>query len=203
MATLQDYYGKTQRSLSKDIETYDLQNFVETGTGYGDSVSYALENGFGVKSVYSIEINEQIASKARNRFIGYKNLSIVTNDSYNGLAQIVPKLIGNTVFFLDAHFPGADFGYAEYRSESNSDLNLPLQNELELIHSLKDVSKDLFLIDDLRIYEVGDYEMGNWPKEKGAVHSGIDFITKIFEKTHTIEKHYFYSGFLTIFPKTL
>jgi len=201
MATLQDYYGRVSRSLESDIEKYSLDNFIETGTGLGDTVSYALRNGFSVKNIYSFEIYEDIAKKAIDRFIGYPYCNIIGKDSYEGLKELLPTLEGNSMFFLDAHFPGADFGYTKYSDNIDHDLKLPLQKEIELICNSRDISNDVFLIDDLRIYEEANYEMGNWPKENGAVHTGTDFITEAFDKTHTIEKHYFYSGFITILPK--
>lgn len=202
MATLQDYYNRVKRKLSDDVNYYQIENFVETGTGLGDSISFALNNGLGMKNIYSFEINPEIASRAKNRFIGYQKLNIINTDSYSGLKELLKTLKGNTIFFLDAHFPGADFGYNSYSTTiDNKDLNLPLQNELELICEMKDTTNDIFLIDDLRIYEEANYEMGNWPKEKGGVHTGIDFITNKLGKTHSVEKHYFFSGFLTITPK--
>lgn len=201
MATLQDYYGRINRSLESDIQEFDISNLIETGTGLGDSVSFALSNGFSMKNVYSFEIYEDIAKRARDRFVGYPNCKIIGKDSYTGLSELIPTLKGNSIFFLDAHFPGADFGYTKYSDQIDHDIKLPLQKELELICSLKDTSKDIFLIDDLRIYEEANFEMGNWPKENGAVHTGIQFILDLLHKTHNIEKHYFYSGFITILPK--
>lgn len=201
MATLLDYYSRVNRSIFLDIVNNNVQNFIETGTGLGDTVDYVVKNLNKNISIYSIEIYEEIADKARRRFINSQNCNILNGNSYEVLADLVPKLSGNCMFFLDAHFPGADFGYTKYSDDIEHNTKLPLQKELELICSLRDTKSDVFLIDDLRIYEEGNFEMGNWPKENGAVHTGIDFIYDLLGNTHNIQKHYFFSGFVTILPK--
>jgi len=201
MATLNDYYNRVDRTLEDDIENYNISSFVETGTGLGDTVAYVLSNSKNPIDVLSIEIYKDIANKASDRFQNYTNCKIINNNSYDGLLEILPSLKERVLFFLDAHFPGADFGYTSYGDDIEINLKLPLQRELELICSNRDTSRDVFLIDDLRIYEEGNYELGNWPKENGAVHTGIDFIYDCLAKTHNIQKHSFCSGFITILPK--
>lgn len=201
MATLNDYYNRVNRTLEDDIKNYNIGSFVETGTGLGDTVAYVLSNSKNLIDVLSIEIYGDIANKASDRFQNYTNCKIINNNSYDGLLEILPSLKENVLFFLDAHFPGADFGYTSYGDDIDRNLKLPLQRELELICNKRDVSHDVFLIDDLRIYEEGNYELGNWPREKGAVHTGTDFIYEYLAKTHIIQKHSFCSGFITILPK--
>jgi len=201
MATLNDYYNRVDRTLEDDIENYNISSFVETGTGLGDTVAYVLSNSKNLIDVLSVEIYKDIANKASERFQNYTNCKIINNNSYDGLLEILPSLKERVLFFLDAHFPGADFGYTSYGDDIEINLKLPLQRELELICSNRDTSRDVFLIDDLRIYEEGNYELGNWPKENGAVHTGIDFIYDYLAKTHNIQKHSFCSGFITILPK--
>jgi hypothetical protein len=108
---------------------------------------------------------------------------------------------GNVLFFLDAHFPGADFHYESYTSVTDYNIRLPLKRELETISALRDISKDVFIIDDLRVYEDNDYSDGNWPLRSVAGGNGIDFVYQIFEKTHNIQKDLRHQGFLIITPK--
>lgn len=201
MATLSDYYSRVERSIVLDILNYNIENFIETGTGLGDTIDYVIKNVRRNVNVYSIEIHQEIAERARKRFLGNENCTIINGNSYEVLRSLTPELKGNSIFFLDAHFPGADFGYTKYSDNIEYDTKLPLEKELQLICSLRDTKSDIFLIDDLRIYEESNYEMGNWPKENGAVHTGIDFIYNLLGNTHDIQKHYFFSGFITILPK--
>lgn len=202
MATLKDYYNKVPSTLLSDIRKYQINNFIETGTGLGDTVAYVLNQNSGVQ-ITSIEFHPEVARRAQDRFIYEDKVLILEGDSKEVLKDLKTNYYtGNTLFFLDAHYPGADFGYSKYNDpDMDPDLKLPLHKELEVICNIKDVSQDVFLIDDLRIYEEGPYEMGNITKEQGAVLTGVDFIYDLLGKTHNIEKHYFYTGFLTITPK--
>lgn len=201
MATLKDYYNKTQKIILTDLYTHNIDNIVETGTGLGDSIQYLLDFNINTKNIYSFEIHNEVWLRAVNRFNGNSNVDIKNIDSYNGLKELLPNLTGNTMFFLDAHYPGADFGYNSYTDTTDEKLNLPLKSEIELICRNRDISNDIFLIDDLRIYETGSFEFGNISVSQGASHTGIDFIMNFLGETHIIQKHYFYTGFITAYPK--
>ena len=105
------------------------------------------------------------------------------------------------MFFLDAHFPGADFHYETYTSVEDYDTRLPLKKEIETIVSNRDTKNDVFIIDDLRVYEDNDYTDGNWPLRSVAGGDGIDFIYNYLSDTHDINKDLRYQGFLIITPK--
>ena len=111
------------------------------------------------------------------------------------------KLNGNVLFFLDAHFPGADFHYETYTSVTDYDTRLPLKKEIEAIVNNRNIKNDVFIIDDLRVYEDNEYSDGNWPLRKIAGGDGIDFIFDLLGNTHNIERDLRYQGFLIITPK--
>ena len=132
--------------------------------------------------------------EAYTRFIRNKNIRIYNIESVFGMKKLFKyyNFRDPILFFLDAHFPGADFGLAGYEDETNEDIRIPLQKEMETIVSLRgaDIKKDVFIIDDLRIYEDGPYEAGPWElKEKLGGH-GIEFVYDLFAATHYIEKDY-------------
>ena len=101
---------------------------------------------------------------------------------------------------MDAHYPGADFGLASYGDEKDMDKRLPLQKELETILAVRDVNEDVFVIDDLRIYEDGDFEAGNWDERKKYGGDGIEFIEEMFDDTHYVVRSYNKQGFIILFP---
>ncbi len=101
---------------------------------------------------------------------------------------------------MDAHFPGADFGLASYGDEKDLKKRLPLQSELEIIVNSKEVSNDVFVIDDLRIYEDGPFEEGNWSDRKKYGGDGIEFIEEMFDDTHYVVKSYNKQGFVILLP---
>jgi hypothetical protein len=201
MATLKDYF-ESKESLKSFIEQYDLKYFIETGTGIGDTVAF-VQGQF--KMIYSIEMIEGIYKKALSRFINNYDVCLINDDSKNALKQTLKiKLLdqGNILYFLDAHFPGADFKYAEYDSESDPDIRIPLHKELETIVDQRGtlLKNDVIIIDDLRIYEDGPYDAGNWPLRQSIGGEGIDFIYELFGETHYIEKDYRYQGFIILKP---
>ena len=70
------------------IRTFDLKEikdncntsvFVETGTLHGDGIDYALEYGFD--SLYSIEIDQTLYTKALAKYIDNTNVNILKGSS--------------------------------------------------------------------------------------------------------------------------
>jgi len=179
----------------------NIVNFVETGTGDGSScrhVAGAVKN----INIHTIEYVPEILEKTK-AVLGplYANINFHLGSSKDVLAELVPTLRGGTLFWLDAHFPGADYGLASYDSFEDKTIRIPLEVELETICSLRDISKDVFVMDDLRIYEDGPFEEGNWTGRKILGGVGIDFIRKLLEITHNIEKSYSQQGFIIARPK--
>ncbi len=182
--------------LKKD---YNLTNYIESGTGEGITLSYALKFNFN-KNI-SIEIFDEIFNQATEKFKS-ENCEIVKGNSYEVLPDILSKVEGNSLFFLDAHFPGADFGFNTYNSEKDINKRLPLEKELTVIlDSYKNYDKSVIIVDDLRIYEDGPFEDGNWSDRKTIGLNGINFIYELFDKTHNIEKNYKHQGYVVLKPK--
>ena len=183
------------------LDTCKIKNFVETGTGIGEVVSSVCREDYDL-NVHTIEIMEEIYKKNLITYSYLDNVNWHLGKSFDILPEILPTLKGNTLFWMDAHFPGADFGLASYGDVEDMDERLPLQKELETIVKNKDVTNDVFVIDDLRIYEDGPFEEGNWPDRKLYGGDGIDFIDDIFEETHYVIKSYVKQGFIILFPIT-
>ncbi len=107
----------------------------------------------------------------------------------------------NAIFWLDAHFPGVDLGFASYDAEVNLDTRLPLERELDVIHRVRGGFQDVILIDDLRIYEKGPFEHGNMDRvgQGDVAKYGLEFLEK-FRKRYTIEKIYRDEGYIVLSP---
>ena len=183
------------------LDYYDIKNFVETGTGQAEVVRSVYEANEDL-NIHTIEVVEEIFDQNKIKFSYLKDVSWHLGTSFKILPEILPTFEGNTLFWMDAHFPGADFGLASYGDVEDMDERLPLQKELETIVKNKDVTNDVFVIDDLRIYEDGPFEEGNWPDRKLYGGDGIDFIDDIFEETHYVIKSYVKQGFIILFPIT-
>ena len=181
------------------LKFYDIKNFVETGTGIGEVVRSVCEIDQNI-NIHTIEIIEEIYNKNKISLSYLDNVNWHLGQSSDVLPDIVPSLQGSTLFWMDAHFPGADFGLAEYGDEKNIDKRLPLKSELEIIIKNKDVSNDVFIIDDLRIYEDGPFEAGVWKDRSKYGGDGIEFVEELFEETHYVVKSYNQQGYIMLFP---
>ena len=183
------------------LDYYDIKNFVETGTGQAEVVRSVYEANEDL-NIHTIEVVEEIFDQNKIKFSYLKDVSWHLGTSFKILPVILPTFDGNTLFWMDAHFPGADFGLSSYGDEKDMDKRLPLKRELESIVQSRDVKNDVFVIDDLRIYEDGPFETGNWDERTKYGGDGIGFIEDIFEDTHYIGRSYNAQGSVILFPIT-
>jgi hypothetical protein len=186
--------------LTRIIREYHTPYFFETGTWKGDAVAYALESPF--TKIISIEIIPEIAIEAGKRFLSTDKVKIIEGNSVDVMAKELPKLNGNCVFWLDAHFPGADAGMTDYDAIEDEETRLPLAKEVEIIKTTRAGFNDVLIIDDLRIYEDGPYQNGLVPPNAmpGGARS-ISFVYQYFETTHYIFKSFLDEGYILLFPK--
>lgn len=181
------------------LDFYNIDNFVETGTGAAEVVR-SISSIKSDLNIHTIEIIEEIFNKNKISNSYLTNVNWHLGQSSEVMPEILPQLEGNTLFWLDAHFPGADFGLASYGDEKDLDKRLPLRSELEIIVEGRDVSNDVFVIDDLRVYEDGPFETGNWAERNLYGGDGIAFIEDLFEDTHFVVRSYNKQGFVILLP---
>lgn len=192
--------------LTQYVEKYNCKTYFETGTGKGICLKHALN--FNFNKFYSVDLDGDLIEEVKGKFIGYP-LTLIHDYSSNALEQYVSLLDNEPVFFfLDAHFPGADFHKISYEESIRTYKNeaFPLYQELTTIKKFRNTDKDVFLIDDFKLYEEGNYEFGGWAysdlqKELGLVTES-QFIYDLFKDTHNFEKSLRHQGFLFIIPKT-
>jgi hypothetical protein len=110
--------------------------------------------------------------------------------------ELPPALV-----WLDAHFPGADFGLRDYQAVGIPEqIRQPLACELEILAGRPGC--DVILIDDLRLIEAGDYEAGPAPEELAvAAPRGADWIRRRFAATHEARVSLRDQGYLILIPK--
>lgn len=181
---------------SKDLSDYV---FIETGTGMGEGLSYAKKYPF--QRLHSIEYVTEIYNKVNPILSDYRTFI------YNGSSESeLPKILSTeyqskVLFWLDAHFPGADFHLNDYNFMKDHPEHMPLSKELDLIKNCKDISKDIFIIDDLQLYEQGNYE--NYNPEFVKIYGKIGSINfeDIFSSSHTLHRIYRHQGFLIALPR--
>jgi len=117
----------------------DFPIFVETGTHMGNTI-FAMEPYF--QELHTIEIKEEFYDIVKNSYKGSK-INFYLGDSITELNQIVEKLNGNAIFFLDGHWSSGDTGRGEK--------DVPLLEELKQIMENFKYSA-IVIIDDLRLF---------------------------------------------------
>jgi hypothetical protein len=201
-------------NLTPIIEKYNTKIYVETGTGIAECLTYA--NKFSFDKLYSVELDGDLANEAKLK-VPSEKVEIINDYSTNGLKNnILPNLPKDepVLFFLDAHFPGADFHKISYEESITQykEESLPLKLEVDIILENRDISKDVFIIDDWFLYQPElTYEANNtknWPYSELQKSLNLiqdDDATNIisrFEATHNIEVDPRHQGYLVITPKS-
>jgi hypothetical protein len=200
-------------NLTPIIEKYNTKTYVETGTGIAECLTHA--NKFDFNKLYSVELDEDLAREARLK-VTNENVEIINDYSTNGLKNnILPNLPKDesVLFFLDAHFPGADFHKISYEESITQykEESLPLKLEVDIILENRDITNDVFIIDDWFLYQPElTYEANNtknWPyselqKSLNLIQDddAANIISR-FEATHNIEVDHRHQGYLVMTPK--
>jgi hypothetical protein len=191
--------GSLQRFKIHDfVEKYGLKTFVETGTARGDSLAWAAQCP-QFSRLLSCEIEPLLAAGAICRFNDDPRVEIYRSESGQFMQLVGSAGLGRTLYWLDAHYPGAGFGLKEYDAGLPDWQALPLFRELETITDAESV----IIIDDLRIYELGDYEDGPLPPGTPGqpTENGADWIRAMFADTHLANKLLHDQGYLILIPK--
>jgi hypothetical protein len=201
-----------EHDLSPLIEEFGLEYYFETGTGKGECLLHALKYPF--KNYYTVDIDEELVEQVYKNINSYaKDINLLVGKSIDILGEYVPQIPQESpvLFFLDAHFPGADFHKCTYEESIREHMKdaFPLEEEVQIISKNRDVSKDVFIIDDFILYEEGDYDCINyncvweygWLQEELDLKTNSQFLYDMFEKTHDLTKDLRSQGYLIITPK--
>lgn len=118
-----------------------LKIFIETGTYKGDMIYGALPY---FNEIYSIELNKNLCSRARKKFLGYRNVHVLQGQS----GEVLPKLLNDIdepcLFWLDAHWSGG--------STAKGDIETPIMQEMRCILEHSRANEHVILIDDARCF---------------------------------------------------
>jgi len=187
-------------NLISYIEKYNIKFLIETGTWHGAAVDYGLT--FNFEKIFSIELLKEYYDGCVKKFKNNASVILLNEASPTGLKKILNEnVVGNTIFWLDAHLP--NFYDISISSDYTKDkeLLIPLEEELKIIIDNKNTLNDVFIIDDLRIYETGNFQKGEWSKVIDSGQGGIDFIFDLLGETHDIQRIYDDEGYILCTPK--
>jgi hypothetical protein len=206
------------RNINDIIKNNNCTVFIETGTGMtlsNSSLAWAMNN-LKLEHYYSIEIDNFIYQKNVEFFNDRKNLTLINDNSCNGLEKIFKNCKNKSkIYWLDAHYPGLNYTNNNIEYEKDPHIRIPTYNELKLICNKTDVTNDIFCFDDLRIFMSGPFEDGNHDncvtgnkydkKVSGGLSLGlednIEWIKDFLGKTHDFHISYKKCGYLTCTPK--
>jgi len=123
-----------QHTVKSYAEKYSLRILVETGTYLGEMVR-AMKDAFD--EIYSIEIDETLAGRARKKFSRYDHITILHGDSGELLERLLEGIRSPCLFWLDSHYSGGLTGKGARETpvteELNHILNHPVRNHVILI----------------------------------------------------------------------
>jgi hypothetical protein len=129
--------------LSALTQEFPLENFVETGTFMGHTTEIAMHY---FSTINTIELNPEYYYQVCEKFAPYAHVHSHWGDSGKMLRTIVPKLQGQTLFWLDAHFSGSDTAFAG--------CGTPIMQELKAIRDTGSQEHAIILIDDIRLFDL-------------------------------------------------
>ena len=149
--------------LNKYIESHKVVNFIETGLGGGAGLSYARR--FPFKRLFSIEYIESIYTAGKEIFSEDPRVTILLGTSVEQLPNILKELPQEEpiLFWLDAHYPGADYKLGTHKDFYEKRIKFPLIEELDIITLNRPLHNDIIICDDYRIYYKDAYENGCLP----------------------------------------
>ncbi len=145
-------YEQKRSVISAVSKQAGYNTFIETGTFFGETIAF-FKNDF--QKLISIELQPELADKARRRFQNEEHISILEGDSGELLQTIVKQLKEPAVFWLDGHYSSEFMVGDELIKTAKSDTNTPIEKELDAI--LSSNLPHLILIDDARDF-TGRYD---------------------------------------------
>jgi len=85
------------------IEAFHPDIFIETGTFCGQTTKNAAPY---FKEVHTVELYPTLYNSAKSRLANIKNITVYCDHSPAMITKIAPKLEGDILFWLDAHYCG-------------------------------------------------------------------------------------------------
>lgn len=133
------YHSPTHDQIRSIAAAHSISVFFETGTYLGNTVR-------GVKdvfdTVYSVELSEDLASLARERFAGDANVHIIQGDSALALRDFLATLEQPALFWLDAHYSSGVTAMGSVQTPVKDELRAILGHPVKQHHILIDDVKD-------------------------------------------------------------
>ena len=137
--------------------------WIETGTFLGDTTDVL---GRRSAHVYTIEPSVELAARARRRFLGRPNITVLEGTSEEMLEPTLGSINGDVNFWLDGHFSSG----AAFEGAFHGVSDTPIIDELQTIERhLSRLDRIVICIDDIRCFRSGDEGMSTYPERSFLV----------------------------------
>ncbi|MCX5657391.1 MAG: hypothetical protein NTZ48_04100, partial [Candidatus Omnitrophica bacterium] len=127
--------------LSFYLQRFGLNQFIETGTHFGDMLAYIARDK--TMKCTSIELADHYYQSAMQRFASYTNVTLLHGDSGAVLPECVSNLQAPALFWLDGHYSGG--------TTVRGEVDTPVSAELKAILD-SSIKTHVILIDDARCF---------------------------------------------------
>lgn len=146
-------YEEKRAIIDRYRKSFGTTILVETGTFFGDTVDFFKDK---FSKVYSIELSEELAAKAKKRFEGDNRINILHGDSGELLADIVQQMDKPALFWLDGHYSSEFYHNGEFIRTARTNKDTPVEKEIDTLMNTS--QPHVILIDDARLFTGnGDY----------------------------------------------
>ena len=134
--------GSLKPSLLRQLNrAFGIQSFIETGTYLGDTTAQAAQI---FDSVHTIELSEELAFRACQRFQNSENVIVHQGNSGKILFALLSHIENRILFYLDGHYSG--------HVTAKDQLFTPILDELKAIERAQK-NDSVILIDDIRLFQ--------------------------------------------------
>lgn len=131
--------GPPDELIEKLTKQFEIPNFVETGTYYGNT---AISASKIFNKVITIEFSQDLYQKVKQKYESISNIEFLWGDSRIELEKVVQQLNHSSLFWLDAHWSGG-LTYGEVDQ-------CPLIEEIKIIN--QSPLEHFIFIDDARLF---------------------------------------------------
>jgi hypothetical protein len=152
--------GAPTEIIEKLAATFQVKNFVKTGTYYGHTSIWASKN---FQNVFTIEFSQAMYQQVIDKLNKISNLHCFLGDSRTELQKIIQTLQGSSIFWLDAHWSGGN-------TYGNND-ECPLLTEIKIINNSP--HEHFIFIDDARYFTSPPqppHQIEQWPDITKVIH---------------------------------
>lgn len=192
--------------LAELVRQYNLNAFVETGTGWGLSIRDALAIP-QIVVIHSIEIDRGTYDRNVAQFAAETRVNLWHGDSRDTILAVVQTLEreARVCWYLDAHFPGSANGVQMLPLRLDALDAVPIRAEVKAIQAARGTAfqNDVVIIDDRCLWEADNYSAGDIADFREQLRSDdLGALEGVLSETHRLERTTVDMGYAIFHPSS-